>query len=326
MSNQGYLDQPELHAKAPYRAGLLTFPGNLQKALNEAKEDPKKIMFGVAQGIPSVFVTKLLAAAQPDFIWLDVEHGMYNRLTLFDCIQAAQFHSEGKTMVMVRVPKHDEISLTTALDAGAAGIVLPHTESADDVKALIKEAFYPPLGSRSYSPWTYFPGISEKSIYPGDGFNIQTGNRHIAIIAQIESVKGIENIDEIAAVPGVAGLMFGRGDFSMDAGIALSMGEPPDPIFTAAMDKFVAAGKKYGKPLFGLAGASNASGMKTMIDEGYAAICVGLDTWSLTGMVLSGVSGAKALVEKVEAESAAAANGAAVVVPVNGSAKETESK
>jgi 4-hydroxy-2-oxoheptanedioate aldolase len=45
-------------------------------------------------------------------------------------------------MVVVRVPKHDELSLTTALDAGAAGIVIPHCETAQEVKDFIKEAFY----------------------------------------------------------------------------------------------------------------------------------------------------------------------------------------
>lgn len=45
-------------------------------------------------------------------------------------------------MVIVRVPKHDEISLTTALDAGAAGIVIPHCESAKEVKQVLEEAYY----------------------------------------------------------------------------------------------------------------------------------------------------------------------------------------
>lgn len=57
-------------------------------------------------------------------------------------IHAAQHHSEGQTLVIVRVPKHDEISLTTALDAGAAGIVIPHVETADDVKNMMKEMYY----------------------------------------------------------------------------------------------------------------------------------------------------------------------------------------
>lgn len=57
-------------------------------------------------------------------------------------IHAANYHSEGKTMVIVRVPKNDEISLTTALDSGAAGIMIPHCESAEEVKAIMKEMYY----------------------------------------------------------------------------------------------------------------------------------------------------------------------------------------
>jgi len=59
MTDQGYLDQPNIHVKAPYRAALLTQPGNLRKALRDAVEDPKKTLFGVAHGIPSTFVTKV---------------------------------------------------------------------------------------------------------------------------------------------------------------------------------------------------------------------------------------------------------------------------
>jgi 4-hydroxy-2-oxoheptanedioate aldolase len=63
-------------------------------------------------------------------------------LTTVSAVHAAQHHSEGHCMVIVRVPKHDEISLTTALDAGAAGIVIPHCESAAEVEAFKKEAFF----------------------------------------------------------------------------------------------------------------------------------------------------------------------------------------
>lgn len=57
-------------------------------------------------------------------------------------IHAAQTHSEGRALVIVRVPKNDELSLTTALDAGAAGIIIPHVESAQEVKDMIKEIYY----------------------------------------------------------------------------------------------------------------------------------------------------------------------------------------
>jgi 4-hydroxy-2-oxoheptanedioate aldolase len=58
-----YAEQPKLHADAPFRAAQLTYPGNLAEALRQAQADPKKTLFGVAQGIPSVFLTKVSSAA-----------------------------------------------------------------------------------------------------------------------------------------------------------------------------------------------------------------------------------------------------------------------
>lgn len=84
MSGQSFLEQPDLHVKARHRAALLTHPGNFKQALLEAQEDPSKTLMGVAHGIPSTFVTKVLASAKPDFIWIDVEHGMFNRLELHE--------------------------------------------------------------------------------------------------------------------------------------------------------------------------------------------------------------------------------------------------
>jgi len=61
------------------------------------------------------------------------------------------------------------------------------------------------MGHRSFSPWTFTPGISDQSLYPSDNFNIATSNQHVCIIPQVESVRGIENVEEIAAVPGIHG-------------------------------------------------------------------------------------------------------------------------
>jgi 4-hydroxy-2-oxoheptanedioate aldolase len=172
-------------------------------------------------------------------------------------------------MVVCRIPKHDEVSLTTALDAGAAGLVIPHTDSAQDVRDKVKEMFYrecthrmqildsransppAPKGQRSFSPWTFTPGISNQSLYADDEWNMKNSNNHICLIAQIESVEGLNNIEEIAAMPEVDALMFGPGDFSADAGINFKLGVPPPQEFIDAMTKFVTTAHKYGKPLFG---------------------------------------------------------------------------
>lgn len=93
--------------------------------------------------------------------------------------------------------------------------------------------------------------MSDASLYPGDNYNITTANRHVCVIPQIESVKGVENIDEIAAVEGVSALMFGPGDFSIDAGIPIKLAGEPHPTFAAAMTKWAMAAQRNGIPLFG---------------------------------------------------------------------------
>lgn len=105
------------------------------------------------------------------------------------------------------------------------------------------------MGKRSFSPWTFAPGVSNASLYENDAFNMKTSNNHVAIIPQIESVKGVKNADEIAAVDGVDAMMFGPGDFMADAGIPLQLGGVPDPRFLEAMGKFCGAGIKYNRPL-----------------------------------------------------------------------------
>jgi 4-hydroxy-2-oxoheptanedioate aldolase len=84
MSGQGYLDKTALHAQAKWRSALLTYPGNLKEALREAQKDAKKTMYGIAQGIPSPFLTKVYASVRPDFVWIDVEHGMFDRIVLHE--------------------------------------------------------------------------------------------------------------------------------------------------------------------------------------------------------------------------------------------------
>jgi 4-hydroxy-2-oxoheptanedioate aldolase len=79
-----YSEQKALHTDAKYRASVLTQPGNLRKALADAQADATKTLLGFAHGIPSTFVTKLIAARKPDFVWIDVEHGMFNRLELHE--------------------------------------------------------------------------------------------------------------------------------------------------------------------------------------------------------------------------------------------------
>lgn len=106
-----------------------------------------------------------------------------------------------------------------------------------------------PIGQRSFSPWTFTPGVNDRSLYPNDSFNMTTANNHVVLIPQIESVKGVENAAEIAAVENVGAMMFGPGDFMADAGLPITMEGPPHPVMVDALAKFTEAGAKAGIPL-----------------------------------------------------------------------------
>jgi 4-hydroxy-2-oxoheptanedioate aldolase len=108
----------------------------------------------------------------------------------------------------------------------------------------------------------------------------------VCIIPQIESVKELANIEEIAAVSGISALMFGAGDFMIDASIDLNrtFSGNPEPAFLEAMGKLnAAAAAKYNLPIFGSAMSVNM--VPTMIQTGFRAIAVQFDVWGFTKLI-----------------------------------------
>jgi 4-hydroxy-2-oxoheptanedioate aldolase len=185
-----------------------------------------------------------------------------------------------KTLVIVRVPRDDEAFLTAALDAGADGIILPHTESAEEVKELADKVYYPPIGKRSFSPWTFAPFVSDHSIYPNDLGNMKTSNNHIALIPQVESVKGIENVEEICANPLVDSLLFGPSDFRAELGLSLLPGADLEPVYMKALEKI---GKVAAERKITLIGAAHDPAMlPQVLQMGIRAIVVMFDYWFIS--------------------------------------------
>jgi len=79
-----YSSQSSLHIHDPYRAAMLTQPANLRQALKDAQVDASKSLMGIAHSIQSTSFTKLLAITKPDFLFIDVEYGMFDRLMLHE--------------------------------------------------------------------------------------------------------------------------------------------------------------------------------------------------------------------------------------------------
>src|SRR5207248_5416103 len=99
---------------------------------------------------------------------------------------------------LVRVPATEYHFIARILDMGAMGIMVPMVESAAQARTIVASAKYPPIGRRG-AAFT----IAHDDYAGGDIVEkIRTANSQTLLIAQIETVKGVRSVDEIAAVEG----------------------------------------------------------------------------------------------------------------------------
>lgn len=170
-----------------------------------------------------------------DFVIIDTEHGGFDYSTLSGMIMNARLC--GLT-VIIRIPDNQRRDVTRMMDMGADGLLLPMTNCAADIRQVVNYAKYAPMGRRGISTTrahtNYNPPALEKYMVEA--------NERTLIFAQIETGAGVENIEEILAVEGVAGVMVGPNDLSCD----LNCIGQDDPIFEA-MEKVGAAAKNAQK-------------------------------------------------------------------------------
>nr|GAT43357.1 2,4-dihydroxyhept-2-ene-1,7-dioic acid aldolase [Mycena chlorophos] len=187
------------------------------------------------------------------------------------------------------------------LDAGAGGIIIPHIETVEEVKEVIGACRFPPIGHRSFPPFTFINGVTDHT--PEGKTIFSLANEHVAIIPQVESRVGIANLEEIASMKEITAMMIGAGDLRLDMGLPLAMvGDEPE--FVAAMEKATAMSKKYKLPLVGL--AIGPEMLLERIDAGFTVLSVASDFHTLAYGLLQGVGTAKASAEQYLAQKRAA--------------------
>ncbi|KAJ5574003.1 uncharacterized protein N7459_008430 [Penicillium hispanicum] len=230
-----------------FRALSLFQPSNFNAAISA---DNDAHVFGSMLGIPHPQAARIIAMLGFDFIFVDTLHVPTNPETLVTLIQTITLASEGKTCALVRIPSPDSDLLPYALDAGASAIVFPQIDTAAQAAAAVYKVRYTYSGgTRSLSPLALLDGIT--NIAP-EGWTAETiADRNIAVICQIESVLGVQNVEAIAKTPGVNALMIGTTDLRGSLGLPLRnpKGKADDPKLSAAVDKIVATSKKYGIPI-----------------------------------------------------------------------------
>ncbi len=155
---------------------------------------------------------EVLQHAGCDFVFIDSEHTPLDRESLAWLCQA---YRAVDVPPVVRIPSPDPYEASMVLDAGAAGVIAPYVESADQVRRLAAVARYRPLKGERVANAV----VNSDSLEPQLRQYLERRNADTILIVNIESVPAIENLDEIVSVAGLDSVLIGPHDLSCSLGI-----------------------------------------------------------------------------------------------------------
>jgi 4-hydroxy-2-oxoheptanedioate aldolase len=190
-------------------------------------------------GLPSPLIVETVAREGFVAVTIDQQHALWDTAATVTGIAAIR---QGGAAPIVRIPLGAFAVAARVLDFGAEGVIAPMINTVEDARALVSATKYPPVGERSWGPTRamVLAGIDDPKSY------LQEANSNVVNIAMVETRTALDNLDAIAAVPGIDVLFVGPSDMS----IALSNGKTLDPHSAdvdAAVDRVIAAAKKAGK-------------------------------------------------------------------------------
>ncbi len=215
-------------------------------------------------------VAEQLAHSGYDWLLVDSQHGPMGYEKLSAMLSGI---SNGGAKSMVRVAGYaDRAGIQQSLDMGADGVLVPYINTAEEARQAVSCTRYPTTGTRS----VYFPQRSMNKLgllgYAGGA------NNNVIVALQVETASCIENMEEIAAVPGVDILFLGQNDLCMSMGLYEKYEFPhmyTSPELAAASNKLVESARKnnviLGLFLFG------TSRVGEFLDKGFTFISIGND-------------------------------------------------
>lgn len=236
----------------------------------------------------SPIVAELLAAAGFDFVTLDAEHSPVDvpqALPLFQAIRSGSPECSG--LVRVAGSSYDEVK--RFMDAGAAGVICPFVNTAEQAREVVRAVKYPPLGARGV-------GFCRDNVYGADlGERVGSANDDALVCVQIEHVDAVARIDEILAVEGVDAAFVGPYDLSASMGVTAQF-EHPD--YLAAKATVLAACERHGIAPGVHVVQPDVDEVLQSIDKGYRLIAYSLDITMLNHMSRTGLEAIRAGLDK----------------------------
>lgn len=187
------------------------------------------LIVGTFLKTPHPHTVEVLATTGLDCLCLDAEHAPFDRRDLDMCILAGR---AGNIPTLVRIAHASDDQILNALDCGADGVVIPHVKTAEQARALAKACHYGP-GGRGYAGSSRAAGYGLTNM----AAHQTSSTARTTVIAQIEDVEALAEIDAIASVAGIDALFVGRIDLT----VALGCTDADDPKVLKAVDQIVTA-------------------------------------------------------------------------------------
>ena len=212
-------------------------------------------------------VAETLAREGFNTVTLDQQHGLWDTATTTTGIAAVR---SGGAAAVVRIPLGAFAVASRMLDLGAEGIIAPMINTAADARTFVAATKFPPLGERSWGPQRAMAlaGVTDAKAY------LRDANDNIVTLAMIETKTAMDNLDAIAATPGIDVLFVGPSDLSIALSNAADL-DPHSAAVEAALDKIIAAANKAGK-IVGLY-CANAQRAVASAKRGIRFLAVGSD-------------------------------------------------
>jgi 2-keto-3-deoxy-L-rhamnonate aldolase RhmA len=212
-------------------------------------------VFGVTITTPSVEIAAHAATLGFHFLWVEMEHSPVTLETLRHIVLAARGLPAA---VFARVPVNELWTAKRVLDQGVHGVIFPFTTTAEKAARAAAACHYPPAGRRGSGA-----GAAMRT-WPAAGNYYDSADCEVFTLCVVEEAAALEEIDAIAATPGVDALFIGVSDLSFSLGLRNRQDEPA---FDAAVKRIVDAAHRHGK--FAGRPARSAEQARRYMDEGF---------------------------------------------------------
>ena len=213
-------------------------------------------------------VVELCGLAGVSSVWLCNEHVSNDWPNLENQIRAAKLHDLD---TIVRVEKGSYSDYVKPFEMDATAIMVPHVSSAEEAEYVVEMTRFYPMGRRPLDAGNVDGAYCQVPMAE----YLTHSNRQRLLIFQIESPAGLENVEEIAAVPGFDVLLFGPGDYSHLIGKA---GQSTAPEVVAARKRVAAAARANGKHLMS---PGPMAPRRVLEQEGFRIFTLGADVLAL---------------------------------------------